>query len=167
MDEKVGLHAGVMLQYVTSSHFGVETGLYYNMMGGEERERDYDEDYKVSATTHYLQLPVQLIYKFHLGDDLRVTPAAGLYGAYGLGGKVKASGSAHGISMELPDVDFFNDATNRFDMGLAIGVSLEYKQFLVGVGFERGFLKINKEPLMYEDDNTYNENIKVSVGVLF
>jgi hypothetical protein len=168
MDEKVGLHAGLLLQYVSHSHFGLETGLYYNMLGGEERERDYDEDYKISATTHYLQLPVQLIYKIYLGDDdLRLTPAVGIYGAYGLGGKVKSSGSAHGMSMELINADFFNQTTNRFDMGVTVGLNLEYEHFLVGVGYERGFLKINKNPLMYEDDNTYNENIKVSVGFLF
>ncbi|MDR0976887.1 MAG: PorT family protein [Prevotellaceae bacterium] len=167
LDEKVGLHAGVLVQYVTPSRFGLETGLYYNMLGGEERERDYDEDYKISATSHYLQLPVQLIYQFRLGDDLRLTPAAGLYGAYGLGGKVKASGSVRNTSIEIPSTDFFNDATNRFDMGVTVGLNLEYERFLVGVGYEHGFLKLNKHPLVFEDDNSYNENIKVSIGILF
>jgi hypothetical protein len=156
-----------MLQYVSSSYFGLETGLYYSMMGGEERERDFDENYKIAATTHYLQLPVQLIYKFRLDDDISVYPAAGIYAGYGLGGKVKGSGNTHNVSVDIPSTDFFNDSTNRFDMGVALGVNLQYKIFLVGVNYERGFLKINKDPLEYDEDNTFNENIKISLGVLF
>ncbi|MDR0895364.1 MAG: PorT family protein [Prevotellaceae bacterium] len=171
LDNMLGFHAGVMLQFLTRSHWGVETGLYYSLQGGKEKEIDYDESYEVKATAHYLQLPVQAIYKFRLADELHLYPAVGLYFAYGLGGTLKGSGTATEDRRQAFDLtyndDFFNHERNKFDMGLAVGLNLQYQRYLFGVSCDYGFLKINKKDIIYEDDNTRNENIKVSIGVLF
>jgi hypothetical protein len=171
LDDGLGFHAGVMLQVLTRSNWGVETGLYYSMQGGKETERDYDETYEVKATAHYLKLPVQAIYQFRLAENLKLYPALGLYVAYGLGGTLEGSGTAtedRGRAFDLAyKGDFFDGERRRFDMGVSAGLNLQYRRFIFGVGYDIGFLKINKTPIQYEDDDTRNENIRISVGVLF
>jgi hypothetical protein len=171
LDDKLGFHAGVMLQYTASNNWGVETGLYYSLQGGKDKELERDEQYEVTATAHYLQLPVQAIYKFKLATDLQLYPAVGVYFAYGMGGKLKGSGEAmedrSGPFNLTYDGDFFNDDRNKFDLGMALGLNLQYKRYLFGVSYDYGFLKLNKNPIQYEDDNTRTENLKVSLGIFF
>jgi hypothetical protein len=171
LDNQTGFHAGVMLEWLSKSRWGIETGLYYSMKGGGEKELDRNEQYEVKATAHYLQMPVQALYQFNLSEDWSLYPAAGLYVAYGLSGKLEGSGKdveEHGQEFDLTySGDFFGENMKRLDVGLLLGARLQYKQFLLGIGYEMGFLRLNKRSIPYEDDQTRNENLTLSVGVLF
>ena len=179
LDTRAGFHAGIMAQYMFDDNWGLESGLYYSLLGGSEKEWDYDhrlgvveEDYMATANPSYLQLPVYAIYKFRVGNDIAIYPNLGLYLGYGLGGKYDVKGVRYNYqSRELVDVaenrDFFDDNTNRLDMGVGAGLNLQYKKFVVGLGYEQGFLKINKHRFSYGNEDAYNSNMKLSVGFMF
>ena len=170
LDARAGAHAGIMAQYMFNKNIGLESGLYYSMMGGKEKEKDYDnpnriDDYKASANPSYLQMPLYAIYKFNLSEDLRIYPSLGVYFGYGLNGKVDVKGIDNGVDITHKG-DFFNDDTNRFDMGAGVGFNIQYKKVVLGLGYEHGFMKINKYDYPYDDENAYNSNLKLSVGFL-
>ena len=170
LDAKAGVHAGIMAQYMFNKNMGIESGLYYSMMGGKEKEKDYDnpnriDDYKALANPSYLQVPLYAIYKFDLSEDLLLYPSLGIYLGYGLSGKIDIKGIENGADITLKD-DFFNDDNNRFDIGAGAGFNIQYKKVVFGLGYEQGFMKINKHDYPYEDENAYNSNIKLSVGFI-
>ena len=171
LDSRAGFHGGIMLQYMMNDNIGIESGLYYSLMGGREKEKDYDnpnriDDYVAKANPSYLQLPLYAIYKFDLGQDMKFYPSLGVYFGYGLSGNYDLKGQDDGVVIDKKE-DFFNDERNRFDMGVGVGVNFQYNRIVFGVGYEQGFLKINKHDFPYEDENAYNSNLKVSVGYLF
>jgi len=170
LDAKAGFNAGIMAQYMFSKNIGIESGLYYSLMGGKEKEKDYDnpnriDDYKASANPSYLQVPLYAIYKFNLSEDLRLYPSLGIYLGYGLNGKIDIKGIDDGADITMKD-DFFNDDNNRFDIGAGAGFNIQYKKVVFGFGYEQGFMKINKHDFPYDDENAYNSNFKLSVGFL-
>ena len=171
LDSKAGFHGGLMTQYMFNSNWGLESGLYYSLMGGKEKEKDYDylepiDDYKASANPAYLQMPLYAIYKFNVGQNLYLYPSLGLYLGYGLNGKFDVKGVDNGEPIDEKR-DFFNDETNRFDMGVGAGINLQYERVIFGLAYEHGLLKINKHDFRYEDENAFNANLKLSIGFLF
>ena len=150
-----GFQAGLMAQSMFSRQFGLETGLYYSTLGIKQKGT------VVTVTTRpsYIQLPLTLLYKFDAGLGLLLYPQAGAYVGYGIGGKSKTTPGE--IS-----VDFFNDNMNRFDAGLTFGFNVEHSGFVVGLGYDLGLMKINKNNLVAGNDYK-NANIKVTVGHFF
>lgn len=144
-----GFHVGAFGQFMFVDGFGLETGIGYSMLGNK---MEYTvaplNETKISQTNHahYIQVPVRLLYKFNVGENLYLYPTAGLYLGYGLGGSN----------------DIF-DSYERFDLGMSIGLNLQFDQFTVGLGWERGLLKVFQEA----KNNAYNSNVMLSVGYLF
>jgi len=160
-----------MAQYMVTENFGLESGLYYSTLGVNTNYKDsYDNtetDVKVSPS--YLQLPITALYKFKVGEGLSLYPSAGLYLGYGIAGKIKSETT--GAYSYSGSSDFFgkdedgDEWSNRFDAGATVGLNLQFNKFIIGLGYDYGFLKINKES--YDDGNMLNGNIKVSVGYIF
>jgi hypothetical protein len=146
LDYKAGFNVGLMAQLnIPVVGLGIESGLYFSRLGAQRDE--------VSKNPYYLQLPVQLIYKFGLGDLLSLYPAAGIYFGYGLGGKCNDNGQK---------VNFFGDGVKRFDTGLSVGLNLQVLKFIVGVGYDYGLTK-----LYSSSEAPHNSNVKVSLAYLF
>lgn len=143
-DYKAGFNAGVFGQYMITDAFGLESGLFYSMKGYKTDIVPLADGSSKTYNASYLQLPIQAIYKFEVGQNLYLYPAAGIYLAYGLGG-----------------TDKYFDSAKEFDLGLDVGVNLQFEKIIIGVGYERGFLKA------FEIGKTYNSNVMVNVGYLF
>ncbi len=201
---KPGFHVGVAAQYMFAPQMGIETGLYYSQLGvkGEYEKSGSTYSYKSEGTLNpsYLQLPLSFLYKFDLGNGLQIYPSAGLYFGYGIAGKMKYEDSwkeGNESGSDKSERNFFGkdkfkydgesdpdeektELTNRFDMGLTFGVNLEISNMTIGLGYDLGLSKINKEkfeePILDEDyniigtkklDDWKNGNIKVTVGYFF
>ncbi len=186
---KPGFNIGVAAQYMFAPQMGVETGLYYSTLGTkikwEYSEDGYTSKDESSFNPSYLQLPVSFLYKINAGEGLSICPSAGIYFGYGMGGKMKnewtetyegetESGKSETDFFGKGDKDEDGDYTgldaNRFDMGLTLGLSLEISKFSVGLGYDYGFMKLNKEERKNDGkklDDWKNGNIKVSVGYFF
>lgn len=165
MDNKLGLYAGVFAQIYFTNNLGIETGLFYAQLGGKDKENDYYEQYKVTANPSYLQLPVSLIYKFNTPIGLSIYPSLGVYAGYGLSGKIKVEGMVGSTDIGSK-VDYFDDFGRRFDFGGTVGLNFEYSNVVLGLGYDRGFIRVNKEKAVYED-NAYNSNFRITLGYVF
>jgi predicted porin len=169
---KPGFQIGVAAQYLITPELGIESGLYYTQIGNKyEVKVSIENEYitaGLSSNPSYLQLPITVLYKFNVGTDLYLYPQAGLYLGYGLAGKVKPTfkTNVQGVTADTEKVDFFDDDTNRFDAGLTFGLNLQYSNWVIGLGYDLGLLKINKESASgYKDIK--NANIKVTLGYFF
>ena len=169
LDNRLGAYAGVFAQFMVYKNLGLETGLFYAQLGGKDKENDYEhgnlEQYKIDANPSYLQLPVALFYKFNLTDKFKIYPSAGLYAGYGLAGNLKKQGTIGNVPINVND-KYFKDFANKFDLGLTVGLNVEYRKFVLGFHYDRGFTRVNKEEVIY-GDNAYNSNFRCSLAYLF
>ncbi|GHV25234.1 hypothetical protein FACS1894176_03220 [Bacteroidia bacterium] len=177
---KLGFHVGVAAQYLFTPQVGIETGLYYSALGAKQEYKISEAGYHATLATKYnpsyLQLPISVLYKFGIGQDLSLYPSVGIYLGYGLGGKAKLGLEDTNIPVDELDIDeeeydFFGKTdgeewTNRFDYGATFGLTLQYTNYTIGLGYDLGLAKINKESESGVKD-LKNANIKVSVGYLF
>jgi hypothetical protein len=168
-ENRPGAYAGFFVQFALSGNLGLETGLYYAQLGGKDKERDYEQgtlvQYKIDANPSYLQLPVALYYKLNFTDRFKIYPSAGLYAGYGLTGNLKQQGSVGDIPIDSK-VKYFDNFANKFDLGLTVGLNIEYSKFVFGVHYERGFTRVNKTEILYSN-NAYNSNVRCSLAYLF
>ncbi len=162
-----GFHVGLMGQYMFDSNLGLETGLYYSTLGVNINAKEGSG--KTTMSPSYLQLPLSLLYKIRVGENLSLNPSLGIYAGYGVGGKIKITGTQD----ENEEYDYFGkdegekDFNNRFDMGATAGLTLQFEKFMIGLGYDYGFMKINNNKLEDGAKDVYNGNIKISVGYLF
>ncbi|GHV59161.1 hypothetical protein FACS1894182_12830 [Bacteroidia bacterium] len=199
VNSKTGFQIGVAAQYMFTPKVGIETGLYYTTLGvkGKEKAFYWEEGIKVEAKQEttldpaYLHLPVSFLYKFQIKEGLYLYPSVGVYLGHGIGGKVKLnlSGNVMGIPFSMDgnrnffgkDILIIDDEEgtdeekteifNRFDMGGIAGLHLQYSNFVIGVGYDMGLLKVNKDDLYDVDGKKLsdwkNANIHVSLGYFF
>lgn len=145
-----GFNVGVFGQFMFTESFGVETGLRYSMLSHKISGGEFGLTEDKTFRSSYIQIPATLIYKFAVGDNLYLYPQAGLYLGYGLGG-----------------TDNYFDAAERFDLGVDLGLNLQFDRFIIGAGWERGLLKIWKEHAYSGENDAYNSNVMVNIGYIF
>lgn len=162
---QVGFHAGLFSQIYINKNWGLETGLYFTQLGGRERERDFDENYNIRARASYLQLPVSVFREIRLPGKVRLYPSLGAYAGYGLSGKVKSSGQIRGVDLGS-EQQYFDGFANRFDVGGTAAIQAGLGNFLFGVAYDQGILRVNSQKVRW-DENAYNSNFKLTVGYLF
>lgn len=134
-DSKIGFHvAGVYQRLLTSSvPLYLGTGLSFSQKGCKFGS----EIGNIKPNAMYLQIPVMVNYKFNIKDAVTLYPSAGFYYGLGIGGKIKGEGY---------NVDSFGKtgALKRSDFGMRVSATVEWKKFSLGVGYEFGFMDINK-----------------------
>ena len=99
---------------------------------------------RVTFSLMYLEAQIDFVYRWQSGRDWRIPIGTGLYGAYGLKGKVSAT---NGISWYngIPvgeSLSMFDDVigASRWDAGWRVWtVGVEYRQFMFRWDFELGF----------------------------
>ena len=158
---------------VCPENFGFESGLYYTTLGAKQSGESDGVDVDLKMNPSYLQLPITALYKFKVGENLSLYPSAGLYLGYGVGGKFKISPqeSYEGVAMSV-EMDFFGKVAgetlmNRFDAGAILGLNLQYDKYVIGLGYDYGLLRLNKEKAGSGEEDGFNRNIRVSVGYFF
>ena len=165
LDNKAGVYAGLFTQIFFTPQLGLETGLFYSTLGGMEKENDHNEQYKITVNPAYLQLPLILIYKVDILEDLAIYPAVGVYGGYGLSGKIKSKGTVWENDVTF-EKNYFDDFARKLDVGGSIGLNVEYRKFVLGGAYDRGFLRVNKEKIEF-GDNAFNSNFRITLAYIF
>lgn len=175
-DAKIGFNVGFTVDYALTQDLYLMTGLDFTIKGAKDKGEFYEEiegidveiDGEVKANPMYLQLPVHVGYKMNIAENTKIVIHAGPYIAYGLGGKMKISGkaSAGGVSVPIDDIktDFFgDDAYDRFDFGLGMGVGVEFGKIGAGLGYDLGLTNISGD----SDYKVRNMNAYLTVGYKF
>lgn len=166
-DSRKGFNAGLTFDVNLPAGFGVFSGLEVNTKGAE-LEKD-GVGLKMNAT--YMQLPVRLGYRMNLLPGVRTHFAFGPYFAYGIGGKIKGTGTIGGdVSFNYDEKIFGDKGLNEFDWGLGVEVGAIFiNRIQVRLGYDMGLKNLGKDIKVgdTELDKLKNRSIYLSAGLLF
>lgn len=126
----------------------VETGAKFTAAFKNENGGDYyDEDAEVKTTYLNIAVPVNVAYKFAVGEGMSIQPYLGLNLKFNLVAKQKMSfdeAPEDDESIDFFDKDDVDNTWKRFQLGWHIGAGLNYNQFYVGLSYGTDFIKIHK-----------------------
>jgi hypothetical protein len=161
---KPGFSIGADVQVPININFYLFTGLIYTTKGAT----DYNETQELTLYLSYLEVPIDLGYKFVLGKG-RVNAGVGLYFAYALSGYIEFAGGKEKL-------DFKNNLTENnpfvrktYDLGSEIFAGYDFNfgltfQFKAQLGLMNIIPAIEGESSDAVDKNTV---LGVSVGYKF
>jgi len=151
---KLGLKAGAVVNIPAGGGFYLQPGLFFSQKGFKT------EILGIKATTNinYIELPVNVLYRFDLGNAGGIFVSAGMYAAFATNGKVKSGDMSHNI-------EFGSDAgeMKRFDYGANFGLGYETPW---GV-YVRGQYGLGLANVSADDDfSMKNNTIQITLGYL-
>lgn len=161
-NSKLGFHVGGSYErLLMNTHpLYLETGIQFTQKG-------YSLDDEYSGNASYLEIPVMVNYKFHFGNTFSLYPSAGIYYAFGVGGKTKEESDKYDMFGKMGEF-------KRSDLGIRVGVTFGIKRFNIGLGYEFGLMNISKgwdddyiDYYAYEEVNDYDGFAKAKNGNLF
>lgn len=175
-------NAGIMGRFGLSSVIDLESGLLLTGRGSKaETYFNGGNDYvKSKFNPLYLELPLNVVFKFPVDKTSAVFFNAGPYVAMGIAGKSKTDTkigvltSSSGNDIKFSNDDPFTsqqddagyDKLKRFDFGLNVGGGFEFRHLILKANYGLGLAKINST----ESNNTANDKNKYrtlsfSVGI--
>ena len=156
-DCRIGFNVGVRGEYNFTNNVFADFGLSFTQKGCEYEYMD-DDVAKVKMTPGYLEIPLNVGYRFNLGNNVSIFGATGPYFAFGVCGKTKVE-----LLGKEDKVDFFDgdNGANVFDAGWGVKLGVEAKDFQIGFGYEYGFTKV------VDDTSCHNSNFMVNVAYMF
>ena len=150
----VGLHFGPVADFKLSESLCFNTGILYSLKGYKEKVQDESTSVKLN----YLEIPLNLAYKFSINETSRFFIQAGPYLGYALSGKMK-------IDDQSESIDFDKDEVKRFDFGLGAGLGFELGPIAPSVSYQLGLSNVSDSS---EDDMTIkNKVFQISVAYMF
>ncbi|MDR1632508.1 MAG: PorT family protein [Dysgonamonadaceae bacterium] len=167
-DWKAGFQGGVFLDYAVTPQLSLVPELLFTQRGSKLNISITDDNGKMidsgySETLNYLQLPVNVAYKFDLSNDQKLFPFAGAYLGYGLSGSVKFQRA--GVESGNTKIKFGSaeDRMKRLDYGLNIGAGYQYDHIIFKLQYNHGLADLSN----IKDRKIKNKNLAVTVGYLF
>lgn len=173
---KFGITAGAEVRHrFNNNDFGFSAGLLYSMYGTKysdytySNEQYYNKITDSNQTLHYLTIPVMAIYYFgNSGFSIK----AGVQAGYLL--SAKGSGDYENGTVEngqyIPDAEQSGEDSNtttdifkRFDIGIPVGVTYEYKNISIDLRYLFGLKNLYK----YYDERIRNRSFSLTIGYGF
>ena len=165
----IGYTVGVTVEYGITDVLYLQSGLSL-LTKGAESEVIYNEEginYTVDTKLKpmYLQMPINIAYKFQIGETTKINLNGGPYLAYGIGGKVTAKAGGH-----KEEIDFFGGEDDEdslgaksFDFGLGFGAGVEFGKISVNLGYHYGLMSFSR----YDGETAINGSAALTVGYKF
>lgn len=153
-ESRTGINIGAVIGSVLTDEapLYIESGLFYTRKGGNAKLEGNNLQYSLD----YLVLPVVFKYDAELVDNFSIQPFLGLYGALGVGGRVKDYGKRESYSS-------FDGDFNRFDGGLRMGCGLNFSPFYVELTYDLGLTNDLKDDF----DAAHTRSFQLNFGVNF
>ena len=150
---KVGLVAGVEAEYGVAENFGVTLGLLYSMQGDKPKVGSGSEK------LDYINIPIMAQYYVIPGLAIK----AGVQPGFLVRAKNKYDYENGGIAIHT-DADI-KDACNKVDLSIPVGISYEYKSFVLDARYNIGLTKVYKSD--YSDKSCRNSVFAITLGYKF
>jgi len=172
---KVGLVVGAEVKHQFRRGFAASVGLLYTMQGSRfddyEAVSETDATYEVmktKITTHVLNVPLLAVFDISSRLSLKCGVQLGFMmsakntidsetGTVVSGDRVKDESLSGKTSMTV------NDAFNRFDVAIPIGLSYEYKNVAIDLRYNIGLTNVYK----YAELKEKNRGLMLTVGYAF
>ena len=172
-ETRIAYKAGIGAEYALSRTWVVQSALEFVSIGGKD-EIKYG---KADMNELYLQIPVMMATRLTLNKNYHISLSAGPYVAIGLGGKTSGerhdyTGSHHSNDYRFK-LDTFgsmldnNMGNQRFDTGIAMGLTFEYHRFVIGAETQVGFVTVNKQLNLMMNPDGYSENLPRNFAAFF
>ena len=151
-DTQIAYKAGVGTEYVLNKTWVLQSALEFVSIGGKD---EISHIGKAKMHELYLQIPLMIAARLHLGRDYHASLSVGPYAAIGVAGKT--SGETYDYSSSSMQggyqfkIDTFGSmvdgkmGNNRFDAGIALGLTFEYRRFIIGAETQVGLVKVNEQ----------------------
>lgn len=161
---KPGFHFGAHLQIPLTPDFYIFSGLLYSTKGAS----DYNQLKDLTLWVSYLELPVDMAYKFVTGGG-SVNAGLGLYFAYALAGNIEYAGGKEDLKFtnNLTEDDPF--ARKPYDIGTEAFIGYDFN-FGLTFQIKAQLGLINLMPYIDGDSNQItdkNYGVAVSAGYKF
>lgn len=162
-ETKIAYKAGIGAEYALNRTWVLQSALEFVSIGGKS-DMEYVGNAKMNEL--YLQIPIMMAARLNLGKNYHASLSVGPYVAVGVGGKT--TGEMYDYSSSRPSsgnyrfkLDTFgslidnNMGNDRFDAGIAMGISIEYHRFIIGAEAQVGFITVNKQLNQIVNPNGY------------
>lgn len=150
-DTRLAYKAGLGMEYALSRRWSLQSGLEMVSIGGRETLSGIGE---ANMSEIYLQVPVLAAACLNLGKEYLVSLSAGAYTACLIRGKIDVRNTIHEKEDARLNFSFREDALGslenkkisnvRFDAGIALRLTFEYRRFSFGTEVQGGFVTVNK-----------------------
>ncbi|RYD77471.1 MAG: PorT family protein [Sphingobacteriales bacterium] len=170
-------NAGVYGDFAIIPVLSVQPGLFISGKGskytiGDENSGTY---VRVSSKPLYLELPVNLLLKIPVFNNVKIFAGAGPYIAAGIGGKNVTEGKLLDVdykrdskitySSEQTGGSSANENLKRFDGGFNVLAGVELGKFTLDVNY--GYGLVNIKPGTTNNEKYQNRVIAVQAGFIF
>jgi hypothetical protein len=175
-ETKIAYKAGVGAEYILNRTWSLQSALEFVSIGGK-KEIEYMG--KADINEMYIQLPIMIAARLNLGKDYHASLSAGPYVAIGVGGKSSGEINDYASSSMSSSYRFKIDTfgsmidgkmgNNRFDAGLAIGLTFDYRRFIIGAEVQVGFVTVNKQlnQMIQEEYGGYDKYLPKNFASFF
>ena len=163
-DFKAGFQAGLVADFAITENFSVIPELLFSQRGAKAKDDSEGLMKGVSLTLNYLQLPVNVAYKFDAGMGSKVFIFAGPYLGYGLSTSAKVK--TGGVSISTPDAIKFGSGENdlkALDYGVNAGIGYQYEKIFFKLQYNLGLANLSND----SDYKLKNVNVAVTAGYFF
>ena len=173
---QAGLIGDISLgQFVSLQPGLLVTGKGSKTKSGETTDANY---FKATSNPLYLEVPLNLVFKFGADDGPRFFAGAGPYLAVGIAGKNKTEGKFFGMAFNSEsDIEWSNDdpttlnyeegvgfgVMKRFDYGLNGTAGIDLKKAVLSVNYGLGLAKLQSGS-ENSDDNNKHRVLSFTIG---
>jgi hypothetical protein len=158
-DWKPGFQAGIFMDCGLSENFSIIPELLFSQRGCKSDNSLRDVDMSNSTTLNYVQLPINLAYKFDVSYGQKLFPFVGVYAGYGISGKWKTGESSSDIKFGSAD-----DEMKALDFGANVGLGYQFERIVFKVQYNHGLANLSNAG---GDITSTNKNVAVTVGFIF
>jgi len=171
---KSGFHGGLIVDCPINDALAVQPGARFAMQGFADKYTS-NGDVIRNFSLYYLQIPINVQYRWNVYEETNVLFQAGPYVGMGLFGRqsFNRKGKSQDLSDSQKKITFGsdNDIQNAFDYGLSAGFGIEYQRFQLTLSYDFGlnkptFYKRDAKSASYHVDMR-NHNFSVSFAVIF
>jgi len=155
-DPRLGLAAGVELEYQLTNRLSVSAGAMYSMQGAKDSRTDGGEKIDMTIKTDYINVPV--LVNFYVVKGLAVK--VGIQPAFNVKSDFVYTYEGKNVGGKLSEVGI---DIKSFDLAVPMGLSYEYKNLVVDGRYNLGLMKI----VDIEKDDTKNSVFQITVGYKF
>jgi hypothetical protein len=154
---KTGFQVSMEVDYSFYNNLYLMSGLSFTQRGRIERNTST----KKTDNINYLQLPVNLMYKLEMGENVSLCPFVGPYISWALSGVTKNHYNRNEDEKFI--FGYESETCKPIDIGFNVGVSLEYLDFFLRTQYSQGFTNmLNGVSLSHKNMST-----GISIGYLF
>jgi len=178
VDLKPGYQLGVGADYFFNERWGVQSSLML-ISKGFNSKGDYTfpfepelnvKSYDVTENSMYIEIPLMLAHRITLAKNVKLVLNGGGYISYGIGGKIRNTVTMEDGSTVTYHYNTFDIEDERFDLGIATGISLEYNRYSIGLIGDFGLKNVSQS---YKDQSLglnlgyKNQTLGLNLGYKF